>query len=309
MVLSLGDGCLLIDVFIKIRIENMKRNFLNLLESQMSTFSKGQRLIAKYVIDNYDKAAYMTASKLGAEVNVSESTVVRFANELGFEGYPDFQHSLQEYVRTKLTSFQRIEVTNNLLGDSDILTKVLVADSDNIRHTLEGLDRDEFETSVDKIINAKNVYILGVRSSSYLAGFLSYNLNMIFDNVRLVQTTSGNEMFEQIMNIGEDDVMIGISFPRYSKRMINAVDYAKSKGANVIAISDSELSPIARQADHVLVAKNEMVSFVDSLAAPMSLINAIIVAIAKKKQDVLSVRLRRLEEIWDEYDVYDKTLG
>lgn len=309
MVLSLGDGCLLIDVFIKIRIENMKRNFLNLLESQMSTFSKGQRLIAKYVIDNYDKAAYMTASKLGAEVNVSESTVVRFANELGFEGYPDFQHSLQEYVRTKLTSFQRIEVTNNLLGDSDILTKVLVADSDNIRHTLEGLDRDEFETSVDKIINAKNVYILGVRSSSYLAGFLSYNLNMIFDNVRLVQTTSGNEMFEQIMNIGEDDVMIGISFPRYSKRIINAVDYAKSKGANVIAISDSELSPIARQADHVLVAKNEMVSFVDSLAAPMSLINAIIVAIAKKKQDELSVRLRRLEEIWDEYDVYDKTLG
>ena len=275
----------------------------------MSTFSKGQRLIAKYVIDNYDKAAYMTASKLGAEVNVSESTVVRFANELGFEGYPDFQHSLQEYVRTKLTSFQRIEVTNNLLGDSDILTKVLVADSDNIRHTLEGLDRDEFETSVDKIINAKNVYILGVRSSSYLAGFLSYNLNMIFDNVRLVQTTSGNEMFEQIMNIGEDDVMIGISFPRYSKRIINAVDYAKSKGANVIAISDSELSPIAHQADHVLVAKNEMVSFVDSLAAPMSLINAIIVAIAKKKQDELSVRLRRLEEIWDEYDVYDKTLG
>ena len=309
MVLSLGDGCLLIDVFIKIRIENMNRNFLKLVESRMSTFSKGQRLIAQYVIDNYDKAAYMTASKLGAEVNVSESTVVRFANELGFEGYPEFQHSLQEYVRTKLTSFQRIEVTNNLFGDSDILTKVLVADSDNIRHTLERLDREDFETSVDKIINAKNVYILGVRSSSYLAGFLSYNLNMIFDNVRLVQTTSGNEMFEQIMNIGENDVMIGISFPRYSKRMINAVDYAKSKGANVIAISDSELSPIARQADHVLVAKNEMVSFVDSLAAPMSLINAIIVAIAKKKQDELSVRLRRLEEIWDEYDVYDKTLG
>ena len=305
----LGDGCLLIDVFIKIRIENMNRNFLKLVESRMSTFSKGQRLIAQYVIDNYDKAAYMTASKLGAEVNVSESTVVRFANELGFEGYPEFQHSLQEYVRTKLTSFQRIEVTNNLLGDSDILTKVLVADSDNIRHTLEELDRDDFETSVDKIINAKNVYILGVRSSSYLAGFLSYNLNMIFDNVRLVQTTSGNEMFEQIMNIGGDDVMIGISFPRYSKRIINAVDYAKSKGANVIAISDSELSPIAHQADHVLVAKNEMVSFVDSLAAPMSLINAIIVAIAKKKQDELSVRLRRLEEIWDEYDVYDKTLG
>ena len=287
----------------------MNRNLLKLIEDRMSTFSKGQRLIAKYVIDNYDKAAYMTASKLGAEVNVSESTVVRFANELDFEGYPEFQHSLQEYVRTKLTSFQRIEVANNLLGDSDILSKVLVADSDNIRHTLEGLDREAFDTSVNKIIEAKNVYIMGVRSSSYLAGFLSHNLNMIFDNVRLVQTTSGSEIFEQIMNIGEDDVMIGISFPRYSKRIINAVNYAKTKGANVIAISDSALSPIARQADQVLVAQGDMVSFVDSLTAPMSLINAIIVAIAKKKQDELTVRLHRLEEIWDEYDVYDKTLG
>ena len=287
----------------------MKRNLLKLVESRMSSFSKGQRLIAKYVIDNYDKAAYMTASKLGAEVNVSESTVVRFANELGFEGYPEFQHSLQENVRTKLTSFQRIEVTNNLLGDGDILSKVLMADSDNIKHTLEGVDREAFESTVNKIIDAKNIYIIGVRSSSYLAGFLSYNLNMIFDNVRLVQTTSGSEMFEQVMNIGKEDVMIAISFPRYSKRIINAVGYAKSKGANVIAISDSSLSPIAYQADEVLVAESDMVSFVDSLAAPMSLINAIVVAIAKKKQDELTVRLHRLEEIWDEYDVYDKTLG
>ena len=287
----------------------MKRNLLKLVESRMSSFSKGQRLIAKYVIDNYDKAAYMTASKLGAEVNVSESTVVRFANELGFEGYPEFQHSLQENVRTKLTSFQRIEVTNNLLGDGDILSKVLMADSDNIKHTLEGVDREAFEATVNKIIDAKNIYIIGVRSSSYLAGFLSYNLNMIFDNVRLVQTTSGSEMFEQVMNIGKEDVMIAISFPRYSKRIINAVGYAKSKGANVIAISDSSLSPIAYQADEVLVAESDMVSFVDSLAAPMSLINAIVVAIAKKKQDELTVRLHRLEEIWDEYDVYDKTLG
>jgi DNA-binding MurR/RpiR family transcriptional regulator len=287
----------------------MKINLLKLVESRMPTFSKGQKLIAKYVIDNYDKAAYMTASRLGTEVSVSESTVVRFANELGFEGYPEFQHCLQEYVRTKLTSFQRIEVTNNLLGDGDILTKVLMADSDNIKHTLEGVDREAFEAAVNKIIDAKNIYIIGIRSSSYLAGFLSYNLNMIFDNVRLVQTTSGSEIFEQIMNIGKEDVMIAISFPRYSKRIINAVDYAKTKDANVIAISDSELSPIAYQADQVLVAESDMVSFVDSLAAPMSLINAIIVAIAKLQQDELTVRLHRLEEIWDEYDVYDKTLG
>jgi len=287
----------------------MKRNLLKLIESKMATFSKGQKLIAKYVIENYDKAAYMTASKLGAEVNVSESTVVRFADELGFEGYPEFQHSLQEYVRTKLTSFQRIEVANNLIGDGDILSKVLVADADNIKHTLDGVDRASFESTVDKIIEAKTVYILGVRSSSYLAGFLSYNLNMIFDNVRLVQTTSGSEMFEQIMNIGKEDVMIAISFPRYSKRIINAVDYAKNRNADVIAITDSSLSPIAPQADQVLVAQSDMVSFVDSLAAPMSMINAIIVAVAKKKQDELTERLRKLEEIWDEYDVYDKTLG
>ena len=163
----------------------MKRNLLKQIENKMSTFSKGQKLIAKYIVENYDKAAYMTASKLGAEVNVSESTVVRFADELGFNGYPEFQHSLQEYVRTKLTSFQRIEVTNNLIGDGDILTKVLMADSDNIKRTLEGVDRASFESTVDKIISSKNIYIMGVRSSSYLAGFLSYNLNMIFDNVRL----------------------------------------------------------------------------------------------------------------------------
>ncbi len=285
----------------------MKRNLLKLIEEKMPTFSKGQKRIANYVIENYDKAAYMTASKLGAIVDVSESTVVRFADELGFDGYPEFQHSLREIVRTKLTSFQRIEVANNIIGDGDILTKVLTLDAEKIRHTLEGVDRDAFNATVDKIIGAKNIYIMGIRSSSYLAGFLNYNLRMIFDNVRLVSTTSGSEMFEEIMNIGEDDVMIAISFPRYSKRIINAVDFAKGAGSDVIAITDSPLSPIASAADHVLVAESDMVSFVDSLAAPMSIVNAIVVAIAKKKQEELEVRLRMLEEIWDEYDVYDKT--
>ena len=285
----------------------MKRNLLKLIEEKLPTFSKGQKRIANYVIENYDKAAYMTASKLGAIVDVSESTVVRFADELGFDGYPEFQHSLREIVRTKLTSFQRIEVANNIIGDGDILTKVLTLDAEKIRHTLEGVDRDAFNATVDKIIGAKNIYIMGVRSSSYLAGFLNYNLRMVFDNVRLVSTTSGSEMFEEIMSIGEDDVMIAISFPRYSKRIINAVDFAKGAGCDVIAITDSALSPIASAADHVLIAESDMVSFVDSLAAPMSIINAIVVAIAKKKQDELEVRLRMLEEIWDEYDVYDKT--
>lgn len=275
----------------------------------MSTFSKGQRLISRYILENYDKAAYMTAAKLGSIVGVSESTVVRFAIELGFAGYPELQHSLKELVRTRLTSFQRMEVTNNLIGDGDILGKVLVSDTEKIRRTLEEIDRGAFSAAVDNIVSAKNVYIIGVRSSSFLAGFLNHNLRMIFDNVKFVQTTSGSEMFEQIMSIGEGDVMIAISFPRYSKRIINAVDFAKNAGADVIALTDSEMSPIALSASQLLIAKSDMVSFVDSLSAPLSVINAIIVAVSMKKQEELNVRLRRLEQIWDEYDVYDKTHG
>lgn len=287
----------------------MKRNLLKEIEERMATFSKGQKLISVYILDNYDKAAYMTAAKLGAIVKVSESTVVRFAIELGFEGYPEFQHSLQEIVRTKLTSFQRIEVTNNLIGDGDVLTKVLLADSDKIKHTLDEIDRDAFDAAVDSIVGAKTISVLGARSSSSLAGFLSHSLGMIFDNVRFVQTTSGSEMFEQILNIGEGDVMIAISFPRYSKKIINAVDYAKHRGANIIAITDSAASPIAPQANQILLARSDMASFVDSLVAPLSIINAIVVAVSRKKQDELTARLRRLEEIWDEYEVYDKTQG
>lgn len=282
------------------------RNLLNEIETRMPTFSKGQKLISKYILENYDKAAYMTASRLGKIVNVSESTVVRFAIELGFGGYPEFQHTLQEIVRTRLTAFQRMEVTNNLIGDSDILSKVLLADVDKIKDTLDGIDKDAFAEAVDKIAYAKNIYILGVRASASLAGFLAHGLSMISDNVRFVQTTSGSEMFEQIMSIGEDDVMIAISFPRYSKRIIKAVDYAKREGANVIAITDGPDSPIASGADQLLMAKSDMASFVDSLVAPMSIINAIIVALSRKKQDELKVRLRQLEDIWDEYDVYDK---
>ena len=272
----------------------------------MPTFSKGQKLISGYILDNYDKAAYMTAAKLGSIVNVSESTVVRFAIELGFDGYPEFQHSLQEIVRTKLTSFQRIEVTNNLIGDGDVLTKVLLADSDKIRHTLDEIDRGAFETAVDRIVGARKIYVVGARSSGALASFLGHSLGMIFDEVKLVEPSSGSEIFEQIVGIGEGDVMISISFPRYSKKIINAVDYAEHRGANVIAITDSATSPIALHADQILLARSDMASFVDSLVAPLSIINAIIVAVSRKKQDELTVRLRKLEEIWDEYDVYDK---
>lgn len=285
----------------------MKRDLISIINEHSSGFSKGQRRIAQYIIENYDKCAYMTASKLGSLVDVSESTVVRFANELGFEGYPEMQRAMQEFIRTKLTSFQRVEVTNNLIGDGDVLDKVLFSDIEKIKHTHDSIDRDSFNEAVDKIISAKHIYIIGVRSASTLAGFLNYNFRMIFDNVHFVQTTSGSEMFEQILKISPEDVLIAISFPRYSKRIINAVEFAKSKGADVIALTDTEQSPIAPEADQLLLAKSDMASFVDSLVAPLSILNAIIVAVAKKKNESITERLRELEQIWDEYDVYDKT--
>ena len=248
----------------------------------------------------------MTAAKLGAAVNVSESTVVRFAIELGFEGYPEFQSALREIVRTKLTSFQRVDLSNDLIGDGDILSKVLLADADRIRRSLDDIDASAFDHAIEKIATARNIYIMGVRSCSFLAGFLNYNLRMIFDNIKFVQSTSGSEMFEQLMDVGKDDSVIAITFPRYSKSVINAVDFAKNSGANIIAITDSSTSPISDAADQLLLAKSDMASFVDSLSAPLSIINAIIVALSRKKQDELTVRLRMLENIWDEYDVYDK---
>ncbi|MBQ8440138.1 MAG: MurR/RpiR family transcriptional regulator [Clostridia bacterium] len=284
----------------------MNCDVLKKIENGMSSFSKGQKLIANYILAHYDKAAYLTASKLGAFVGVSESTVVRFAIELGFEGYPEFQHALQEIMRNRLTSFQRIEVTNSLIGDENILERVLISDAEKIRRTLEEVDQESFDRAIEKIISANRIYILGVRSSSSLASFLNFNFQMIFDNVKFIQTTSGSEMFEQIMQIGEGDVMIAISFPRYSKRIINAVEYARSKKANVVALTDSKVAPIAAHADELLIAQSDMISFVDSLVAPLSIINAIVMAVSRKKQKEVTERLRILEEVWDRYEVYDK---
>lgn len=281
-------------------------DLLKNIKEGMPSFSKGQKLIATYILEHYDKAAYYTASKLGAIVGVSESTVVRFANELGYEGYPELQRALKKLIRSRLTSFQRMEITNSLIGEHDVLEKVLASDIDKIRQTAAEIDHESFSAAVQNIVDAKNIYIMGVRSSSTLAGFLNYSLRMIFDNVRLVQTTSGSEMFEQIMQIGEGDVMIAISFPRYSSRIIKAVEYAKGKGADVIALTDSKFSPIAAEADQLLIAYSDMASFMDSLVAPLSIINALVVAVARKREAEVSERLRILEEIWDRYDVYDK---
>ena len=285
----------------------MNKNLLVLMEERMPEFSKGQKRIARYILDHYDKAAYMTASRLGSIVEVSESTVVRFAIEVGFDGYPEMQRALQELIRTRLTAVQRVDVTNSLIGEDDVLDKVLGSDADKIRRTLDEIDRKSFDEAVEKIVAARSIYIIGVRSSSTLAGVLNFNFRIILDNVKFVQTTSGSEMFEQIMSIGPEDVLIAISFPRYSKRIINAVEYATGAGADVISITDSRQSPIAAGADQLLLARSDMVSFVDSLVAPLSIINAIIVAVARKKPDDVRERLEKLEHIWDEYDVYDKT--
>lgn len=289
--------------------EQKNTDLLKIIQEKQSTFSKGQKQISSFILAHYDKAAYMTAAKLGALVGVSESTVVRFANELGFAGYPELQHSLQEMIRSKLTTIQRIEITNDRIGESDLLEKVLNSDIDKIKHTLEEIDRTSFENAVDDLIGAQMIYIIGMRSSSSLASFMYHYLNLVFPHVRLVRTTSGSEIFEQLLRINDKDAIIGISFPRYSKRIINALGYAKKQGAKVISITDSAASPIASNADDLLLAKSDMASFVDSLVAPLSIINALIVAIGRKKQDEIAETFGKLERIWDEYDVYEKPNG
>lgn len=284
----------------------MAKDLLHSISEGMSGFSKGQKLIARYIIENYDKAAFMTASKLGNTVGVSESTVVRFATEVGFEGYPQLQRALQELIRNRLTAVQRMEVTSEQMGEHDILSKVLTMDIEKIRRTLEEQSNEGFEAAADSIIAAKNIYILGIRSSAALAQFMSFYFNQIFPNVRLVTGSSASEMFEQIFRVGKDDVFIGISFPRYSKRTVKAIDYAKERGATVIAITDSAGSPLAAKCDHLLLARSDMASFVDSLVAPLSLINALIVAVGMRCQKEVGETYAQLEKIWDEYDVYEK---
>lgn len=285
----------------------MTKDILTLIESEMRGFSKGQKLIANYILDSYDKAAFMTASRLGRTVKVSESTVVRFAAELGYDGYPAMQKALQEMIRNKLTAVQRIEVSNDRMSNQDILPMVMHADAENIRLTLEEVDRSSFDRSVKDILAARRIYILGVRSAYALSSFLGFYFNMMFENVVVAHTNSSSEIFEQILRIGEGDVIIGISFPRYSKRTLKAMGYAKERGATAIAITDSKASPLAGIADHTLLARSDMVSFVDSLVAPLSLVNALIAAVSREKGEEIEGTFSRLEQIWDEYQVYEKT--
>ena len=284
----------------------MPKDILAAIQANMGGFSKGQRLIARFILDSYDKAAFMTASRLGKTVNVSESTVVRFAAELGYDGYPAMQKALQEMIRNKLTSIQRIEVSNDRIGNQDILSMVMQSDIEKIRMTLEETDRASFTAAVDAIVSARRIYLLGVRSATAIASFLGFYFNLIFPNVVLMQVTAVSEVFEQMLHIGPEDVMIGISFPRYSRRTVKAMEFARDRRATVIAITDSQASPLAPIADHTLLAKSDMASFVDSLVAPLSLVNALIVALGRRMDNDLSATFGQLEQIWDEYQIYAK---
>jgi DNA-binding MurR/RpiR family transcriptional regulator len=284
-------------------LENEKQDLMRTIQQKFSRLSKGQKLIAEYILKHYDKAAFMTAAKLGVSVDVSESTVVRFASELGFSGYPKLQKALQELIKNKLTTVQRLEISNNLISEENALKGVLKSDMENIRTTLEKIDHKAFEEVVDSIFAAKKIYIIGLRSSTALSEFLGFYLNLILDNVNIV-AYGMSDIFEQLINISDKDLVIGIGFPRYATRTIEALNYAQSKGTKVVAITDSLLSPLATKADYTLIAQSNMASFVDSLVAPLSVINALIVAVGLREKEKISTTFENLEDIWKEYQVY-----
>ena len=283
----------------------MQNDLLSMLSKGSSKFSKGQRIIAKYILNNYDKAAFMTAGKLGKIVGVSESTVVRFAAELGYDGYPSMRKALQEMIRNRLTSVQRIEVAKDMINDTDLVKSIIGSDIQNLQATMDLLKEDNFNKLVDLIVEAKNVYIVGMRTSTALASFLGLYLNLLRGGVNVVQDTAASEIYEQIIRIGEGDLFIGISFPCYSSHTVDAMEFAKKMGAQTAAITDSSASPLDGIAEVCLHAKSDMVSFLDSLVSPMSLINAIIVAVGVRNKKQISGTFERLEKIWSEYDVYE----
>lgn len=280
-------------------------HLLSKMNVQYQNFSKGQKKLAAYIKENYDKAAFLTAAKLGEIVGVSESTVVRFATHLGYKGYPEFQRELEELVRNKLNSIQRMEVTYGKVPQSEILDTVLHSDIDKIKMTLEAVDHEAFNLAVETILEAKNIYVVGIRSCAPLAEFLAFYLNLIFDGVRLLNTNSASELFEQMIRIGEKDVIIGISFPRYSMRTLKALEFANNRNAKVITLTDSIHSPMNLYSSCNLIARSDMASIVDSLVAPLSVINALVVALSMRKQKTVVATLEALEKIWDEYQVYN----
>ena len=279
------------------------QDLMKLIQIKFPRLSKGQKLIADFILKNYDKAAFMTAAKLGDSVGVSESTVVRFAIELGFSGYPKLQKALQELIKNKLTSVQRLELSNDYACEENVLRGVLKSDIENLRATLEKINLENFNSVIDEIFKANTVYIVGLRSSSAIAEFLGFYLRLIIKDVRVVAHNISN-IFEQMINCDEGDLVIGIGFPRYALRTINGLEFAKERKAKVVAITDSNVSPLATVADYALIAQSNMASFVDSLVAPLSVINALIVAVGVREKDKITSTFYELEELWKNYDIY-----
>ena len=286
--------------------ENSTNELLIRMEEKYKKMSKGQKRLADYVTENYDKAVFLTAARLGEVVGVSESTVVRFATQLGYKGYPGFQKALEELVRNKLNSIQRMEVTYGRISQSEILETVLQSDIEKIKLTLTGIDQKAFELAIDTILSAKRIYVVGIRSCAPLASFLCFYLNLVCENVTAVNTNSSSEIFEQLIRINEEDVIIGISFPRYSMRTLKALEFASNRKAKVITLTDSVHSPMNLYSSCHLIARSDMASIVDSLVAPLSVINALVVALCMKKQKEVVNTLETLEQIWGEYQVYSK---
>ena len=278
------------------------QELLQRLNHSGKRLSKGHRRIAECIVSHYDKAAFMTASRLGEYVGVSESTVVRFAAALGYDGYPQLQKALQELIRHRLTATQRLEMTGDM-GHAQVLNKVLKTDIQNIRSTLDELDLNTFDSVIESMLQARNIYVLGLRASAPLAEFLGHYLNFIFPNVHTV-TSGVSDVFEQVARINDEDVLLGISFPRYTSHTVKAMKFARSRGATLIAITDGPLSPLHTEANYCLMAKSDMASFVDSMAAPLSLINALIVALSQRRRTQVAEYFQKMEEIWNEYRVY-----
>lgn len=278
------------------------QELLQRLNHSGKRLSKSHRRIAECIVSHYDKAAFMTASRLGEYVGVSESTVVRFAAALGYDGYPQLQKALQELIRHRLTATQRLEMTGDM-GHAQVLNKVLKTDIQNIRSTLDELDLGTFDSVIESMLQARNIYVLGLRASAPLAEFLGHYLNFIFPNVHTV-TSGVSDVFEQVARISDEDVLLGISFPRYTSHTVKAMKFARSRGATLIAITDGPLSPLHTEANYCLMAKSDMASFVDSMAAPLSLINALIVALSQRRRTQVTEYFQKMEDIWSEYRVY-----
>lgn len=284
----------------------MKSTLISRIEESYPSMSKSHKVIADYILENYEIAAYLTAARLGEETGISVSTVVRFASTMGFEGYPEFQQALRETIKGKLTTPQRIEVSLSQISNDEIIDRVLTKDIDMIKDSLANISREDFKKATETINSAKKIYIIGVRSSASLASFMYFYFKMIFTNVRLISSNSESEMFEEIIKISPDDVCIALSFPRYSKQVYNVLSFARDKGAKIVAITDNENAPIASLADHVLIAKSEMTSFMDSLVAPLSIINALMLSVARQRSDEVKQAFVDLEKVWDQYEVYEK---